>query len=53
MKKHHCISEFEETTAALTLPNERASRAAVRGQEARCVPGEVTILCQEIIEVEV
>ena len=43
-------SEFDKTTA--TLPNQRtSSRAAVRGQEGSSVPGEVTILCREIVEV--
>jgi len=44
-------SEFEKTTATQTLPNHRASRAAVREQQGRSVPEEVTILCQEIVEV--
>jgi hypothetical protein len=45
-------SEYEKTTATQTLPNHRASRAAIRGgQEGISVPGEVTILCQEIVEV--
>ena len=45
-------SEFDMTTASKTLPNQRASRAAVReGHERSSVPGEVTILCQEIVEV--
>ena len=45
-------SEFDKTTATLTLPIERASRPAVRGrQDGSSVPGEVTILCQEIVEV--
>ena len=43
-------SEFELTTATQTTPY-RASRAAARGQEESTVPGEVTILCQEIVEV--
>jgi hypothetical protein len=44
-------SEYERTTATQTLPNHRASRAAVREQQGRSVPEEVTILCQEIVEV--
>ena len=44
-------SELEMTTVQ-SLPNQRASRAAVRGQEERNgVPGEVSIFCQEIVEV--
>ena len=41
-------SEFEKTTATQT---HRASRAAIGGQEESSVPGEVTILCEEIVEV--
>jgi len=45
-------SEFDMTTATQTIPNHRAPRAAVReGKEGSSVPGEVTILCQEIVEV--
>ena len=45
-------SEFEMTTATQTLPNQSVSRVAVReGQERSGVPGEVAILCQEIVEV--
>jgi len=43
-------SEFEMTTATQTLPNQRASRVANRG-EGSSVPEEVAILCQEIVEV--
>ena len=42
-------SELELTTA--TQSHHRASRAAIRGQGGSNVPGEVTILCQEIVEV--
>ena len=38
-------SKFDKTTATLTLPNERASRAAVKGRQVRNVPRELTILC--------
>ena len=44
-------SELELTTATQTIGHRRASRAAVRGQEENDVPGEVTILCEEIVEV--
>ena len=45
-------SEYEETTAAQTLPNQPVSRAVVRGRgRRRSVPGEVTIVCQEIVKV--
>eukprot|EP00985_Skeletonema_marinoi_P008050 scaffold3586_cov115-Skeletonema_marinoi.AAC.6 len=44
-------SEFEQTTATQTLPNQRASRAAARGQGGSIVPGEVTIPCREFAEV--
>jgi len=44
-------SEFEQTTATQTLPNQRASRAAARGQGGSIVPGEVTIPCREFVEV--
>jgi len=45
-------SEFEKTTVTQNLPNQRAStRAAIGGQEGRSVPGEVTIVCQEIVQV--
>ena len=47
-------SEFDKTTATQTVPNERASRAAVRGRQdgsSVSVPGEVIILCGEIVEV--
>jgi len=45
-------SEYEMTTATQTPPNQRASRDATRGGEKETrVPGEVTILCQEIVEV--
>ena len=44
-------SEFELTNATQTISHHRASRAAVRGLEERTVPGEVTILCEEIVEV--
>ena len=43
---------FDMTSATRTLPNQRASRATVsEGQEGDRVPGEVTILCEEIVEV--
>lgn len=41
-------SELEQTTATQTLADQRASIADGR---RRCVPGEVTIVCQEIVEV--
>ena len=45
-------SKFDMTTATLTLPNQRASRSTSReGQGGDSVPGEVAILCQEIVEV--
>jgi len=46
-------SEFERTTATQLLPNQRALRDTVREvqQGGSSVPGEVTILCQEIVEV--
>jgi len=44
-------SEYDKTTATQTQPNQRAFRAAIRGQEGISVPEEVTILCQEIVEV--
>ncbi len=44
-------SEFETTTATQTLPNQRDSSAATNGVEGSSVPGEVTIMCQEIVEV--
>jgi hypothetical protein len=44
-------SEFDMTTAQ-TQPNQRASRSTAReGHEGHNVPGEVAILCQEIVEV--
>ncbi len=44
-------SEYEMTTATQTLPNQRDASNAVRGVEGSSVPGEVTIMCQEIEEV--
>ena len=44
-------SEFEMTTATQTLPSQRASRAAVRGQEDSSVPGEVSVFSREIVQV--
>jgi hypothetical protein len=46
-------SELELTNATTTqiISHHRASRAAVRRQEESTVPGEVTILCEEIVEV--
>ena len=44
-------SEFEMTTATQTISLHRASRAAIRGQEGSRVPDEVTVLCEEIVEV--
>ena len=41
-------SEFEQTTVARSQSIEHATRPPV---VARGVPGEVTILCQEIVEV--
>ena len=44
-------SGFDMTTAS-PLPSHRALRATARdGQEGDSVPGEVTILCEEIVEV--
>eukprot|EP00984_Skeletonema_dohrnii_P025198 scaffold14311_cov150-Skeletonema_dohrnii-CCMP3373.AAC.5 len=47
-------SEFDITTETQSIPTQRASRATVReGHESErsSVPGEVAILCQEIVEV--
>ena len=45
-------SEFEQTTVARSKSNEHATGSPIIGQGvARDVPGEVTILCQEIVEV--
>jgi hypothetical protein len=46
-------SEFERTTATLPLRNHHHTSIAVitTHEEERNVPGEVTILCQEIVEV--
>ena len=44
-------SEYEMTTATQTPINKRASRSALRESEGGSVPKEVTILCQEIVEV--
>ena len=44
-------SKYDETTATLTLPIQLASRATGRGLEEVHVPGEVTLLCQEIVGV--
>ena len=44
-------SEFEQTTATRSHPNDRASEPSVRGRDGESVPGEVAILCQEIYEV--
>ena len=44
-------SEYERTTATQTLPNQRTSRSSLSESGRRSVPGEVTILCQEIVEV--
>ena len=45
-------SEFEQTTVARSQSDEHATGPPIVGQGvARGVPGEVTILCQEIVEV--
>ena len=45
-------SGFDTTTAVRTFPNQRAVRATVtEGQEGDSVPTEVTVLCEEIVEV--
>ena len=45
-------SEYENTTATQTLPNQRASsRSSLSESGRRIVPEEVTILCREIVEV--
>ena len=44
-------SEYEKTTATQTSTNKCASGSAPRGLERGSVPEEVTILCQEIVEV--
>ena len=45
-------SEFEQTTAARSQTNERANESSIMGQSVtKGVPGEVAILCQEILEV--
>ena len=45
-------SKLDMTTATQTLPNQHASRSTAReGQEGDSVPVEVSILCQEIVEV--
>ena len=43
--------ELEQTTATQSLPSQRASRAAARGQGGSIVPEEVTIPSQEFAEV--
>jgi hypothetical protein len=35
MNKRHCISEFEETTAALTLPNETSVLLELPSEDKR------------------
>eukprot|EP00984_Skeletonema_dohrnii_P033004 scaffold28303_cov67-Skeletonema_dohrnii-CCMP3373.AAC.2 len=45
-------SKVDETTANLSHPNQLASRTTnIREQGGRTVPGEVAILCQEVVEV--
>jgi hypothetical protein len=45
-------SDFDETTATLTLPNQRTySRSSTSRGGRSNVPGEVTINCQEMVEV--
>eukprot|EP00984_Skeletonema_dohrnii_P028984 scaffold19265_cov75-Skeletonema_dohrnii-CCMP3373.AAC.2 len=44
-------SKFDETTATLSQPNQLASRTTIREEGGRNVPGEVAILCQEVVEV--
>ena len=44
-------SKSELTTTTQTISHHRSYRAAIRGQGGSNVPGEVTILCQEIAEV--
>ena len=43
-------SEFEQTTATLPQPNDHNSGPCIIGQEGRRAPGEVAIVCQEILE---
>ena len=45
-------SEYGETTATQSIPNQRTSRVAARErQEGSSIPEEVAILCREIVEV--
>ena len=44
-------SELQLTTTTQTISHHRSSRAAIRGQEGSAVPEEVTIVCEEIVEV--
>jgi hypothetical protein len=47
-------SEFDKTTATLTVANHQrtySSSSTTRGGRRSSVPGEVTILCQEIVVV--
>ena len=44
-------SELQLTTTTQTICHHRASRAVIRGQEGSAVPEEVTIICEEIVEV--
>ncbi len=44
-------SELELSNVTQTRSNHRTWRAAVRGKEESAVPEEVTILCEEIVEV--
>ena len=45
-------SELEQTTADQFQPNESAAGSSILGQGvAQGVPGEVAILCQEIVEI--
>ena len=44
-------SELPLTTTTQTISHHRASRAVIRGQEGSAVPEEVTIICEEIVEV--
>ncbi len=44
-------SEFEPTAAAQLQSEQRASDSSSRGRGGEGVPGEVSILCQEIYKV--
>ena len=44
-------SLFEQPTATQSQSNQHASEASITGRDGESVPGEVSILCQEIYEV--